>query len=973
MFAHNVNGLLTKIHDFYTAVNAATFDIYMLTETNLNDSIFSCNLFPPNNFDVYRCDRSRNTSLKQSGGGVLIGVKKKFKSELIVCAAPDGCEQIWVQIKNRNKKILIGTLYIPPDSCSVTYNRHMLITKKICEGADKDTTIVLFGDFNLPSLEWIQSDIQENSYIPINVSNQSEEIVINTCCELGMFQMNYVLNDNDRILDLLWINEPDLCICQMCVNNILYNEVHHKALKIELDIQISTSSESKQFFMDFNNADYNKINRELDSVNWNDVFANKNGLNSKVKEFYEILNKIINENVKRKEMKKTRHPLWYDKSAINMTNRLNRMNKKFHKLNSAEIHDQYAQLKSSLAVHTRKLYSDYKINMQQMISDDPQQFFKHVNLNKKNCDDLPTTMSLNDKIAENSNDVADLFRQFFQSIYTTPDNECMRKFNDYYRINNHLQYLQNVCQHVPNVEFGESDIYKCIAAIPSNMVMGPDNIPNVFVKKCIESLTKPIFTLLSESFSSQNVPDLWKKSYIRPIFKSGKKSNVENYRGVAVQCTIAKILDSIIAKHLNRYLKNILTHHQHGFIAGKSTVTNLAEYTFALNNALSTHKQTDSIYLDLCKAFDSVTIVLLFHKLRIMGLDQRIVKWIEEYFCGRQQLVRIGYETISDPINVTSGVGQGYPISSALFNLFLYDLPFFVKTASISLFADDAKLYLPINNVEDCKILQNEMESVNEYFNINCMKLNEKKTKTISFYKCRSPIEFNYILNESLIERANTIKDLGILLDNKLSYKSHINYVIGKAKSILGWIKRYSYEFDDPWIIKRLFETFVLPILEYASHIWSPTAQVDCIRIESLQKQFLLYALRKFGWADRFDLPSYRDRLLYFHMNTLEDRRRIYQIIFIFALLKGYVSSPNLLLNVNIRMPQRTARNFLAHGDDTNNYMSPFILMKVQFNSIFALRNSENEFIFDFNQSIDVIRKNLKQYLKLNYVNNEKT
>lgn len=83
-----MNGLLTKTTELYTQVNAADFDIYMMTETRLNDSVYSCNLFPPNDFEVYRCDRSKNTSNKESGGGVLISVNKKLKSEIISSGEP---------------------------------------------------------------------------------------------------------------------------------------------------------------------------------------------------------------------------------------------------------------------------------------------------------------------------------------------------------------------------------------------------------------------------------------------------------------------------------------------------------------------------------------------------------------------------------------------------------------------------------------------------------------------------------------------------------------------------------------------------------------------------------------------------------------------------------------------------------------------------------------------------------------------
>lgn len=177
---------------------------------------------------------------------------------------------------------------------------------------------------------------------------------------------------------------------------------------------------------------------------------------------------------------------------------------------------------------------------------------------------------------------------------------------------------------------------------------------------------------------------------------------------------------------MNYYLKNILTDHQHGFVSGKSTVTNLMEFTSSIFGKFATHKQINALYLDLAKAFDSVSVDLLFKKMHWMGVDQQLLHWLFEYFKERQQIVRINSSTISNPIDVTSGVGQGYPMSASLFNIFIFDLPLFLQYTSISLYADDAKIYLPMKTSDDCQILQNELIIVNEYFSINCLKLNEK-------------------------------------------------------------------------------------------------------------------------------------------------------------------------------------------------------------------------------------------------------
>lgn len=102
---------------------------------------------------------------------------------------------------------------------------------------------------------------------------------------------------------------------------------------------------------------------------------------------------------------------------------------------------------------------------------------------------------------------------------------------------------------------------------------------------------------------------------------------------------------------------------------------NLADFLSNVMNGMSTSKQVDAIYLDIKKAFDSVDINLLFHKLNIMGLNEQLLNWLRNYLSQRQQMVRIDSTNISKPINVTSGVRQGYPIGATLFILFLIDLP----------------------------------------------------------------------------------------------------------------------------------------------------------------------------------------------------------------------------------------------------------------------------------------------------------
>lgn len=123
----------------------------------------------------------------------------------------------------------------------------------------------------------------------------------------------------------------------------------------------------------------------------------------------------------------------------------------------------------------------------------------------------------------------------------------------------------------------------------------------------------------------------------------------------------------------------------------------------------------------------------------------------------------------------------------------------------------------------------------------------------------------------------------------------------------------------------------------------------------SVQKQFLIFALRKFKWRDKFHLPPYKDRLLLFHMNTLEDRRKINQILFIASLINGKISSPKLLSELNIRARQVRTRDTSHFFSRTNmNNENPFCIIKKICN--------ENFKFFDLHKSNDSIKQNLKTH-----------
>lgn len=715
---------------------------------------------------------------------------------------------------------------------------------------------------------------------------------------------------------------------------------------------VDTIPNDDVYYRDFRNADYNSINNALEEIDW-DQILNVTDLEECVQQFYASLNRIIDRWIPLKKKKKaSSHPKWFDCTVIRLKNKMNALHKRKKCSNSAEFNILYDRVRRQYKQQVRHSFRIYKEKTQLEISENPQRFYDHVREFRKQSDAFPANMSFGDRKGNTPSEIADLFRIFFESVYSKPSSNTLINFDVNSR---HTGRIRNICERIPAIELNAEQIQRKINLLPDNLVAGPDNLPNLFVKRCSHSLLYPMTSLLSRTLESSKTPILWKSSYVRPIFKSGSRNSVNNYRGVAVQCTIPKLLDSIIASHINSHLSEILSHHQHGFMPGKSTVTNLAEFLNEAMRNMKSSTQVDAIYLDIMKAFDAVDIDLLCHKLELMGLNQQLLNWLRDYLAERKQIVKLNHSCMSRPINVSSGVGQGYPIGAELFKLFIADAPFYFQHASIYLFADDAKLLLPIDSIEDCERLQSEIDIAATYFGINRLNPNASKTKIITFKRKQQSIQFNYAVNGTEIQRVNVITDLGVILDEKLTFKHHIDHVVSRAKSVLSWIKRFAFYFDDPYVIKKLYITYVLPVVEYASQIWSPQFQNQIARIESIQKQFLLFALRSLKWRHRFLLPSYKHRLLLLQMNTLHDRRIIAQISFIFQLITGGIKSESLHDKINFRVHQRTLRSqelLIIDFNDTD----PYNIMRQKFN--------EYSNLIDLGKSNLILKNLLKELFK---------
>ena len=298
----------------------------------------------------------------------------------------------------------------------------------------------------------------------------------------------------------------------------------------------------------------------------------------------------------------------------------------------------------------------------------------------------------------------------------------------------------------------------------------------------LKDLLVPLLTsILQKSLEDGFLPEVWKQANITPIYKQkGSKSSPTNYRPVSLTSVICKIMESIVKDSIVNHLKqhNLLYKHQHAFVGKRSTTTQIIEAMDNWTTLLENGDAVDVIYLDFAKAFDKVPHQRLIKKCKALGIDGKIVKWIDAFLNNRKQRVIVN-GCSSEWSEVYSGVPQGSVIGPVLFVIFINDMPEKVSNF-ISLFADDAKLYGVSTDDTDSLSIQNDLSKLQNWTNKWKLQFNESKCKTLYLGSNNSKHPYHMASNSGVInlEETTVEKDLGIFVDNKLDFDEHITQAI---------------------------------------------------------------------------------------------------------------------------------------------------------------------------------------------------
>ena len=269
--------------------------------------------------------------------------------------------------------------------------------------------------------------------------------------------------------------------------------------------------------------------------------------------------------------------------------------------------------------------------------------------------------------------------------------------------------------------------------------MGPDGIPPIVLSTCASALYKPLHYLFNMCLNSGYLPFEWKLHQVTPIYKSGDCCQNKNYRPISLLCNTSKVLERLIYNKIIDHIISYVKPVQFGFMPCRSTVQQLLLFMHDIFNSC----QTDAIYLDISKAFDTVSHVHLLDKLASIDIVGDLWLWFRAYLINRFQYVSVNNH-YSQLLPVESGVPQGSILGPLLFVVYVNDLPDTVLHSKMLLFADDTKCFRQIKSQTDQQILQTDLNLLSNWSTVSRLSFNPSKSVHISF---NSKFSTSYKLN----------------------------------------------------------------------------------------------------------------------------------------------------------------------------------------------------------------------------------
>ena len=580
---------------------------------------------------------------------------------------------------------------------------------------------------------------------------------------------------------------------------------------------------------------------------------NISNVNNVFDEILEIISSTINTHAplklaSRKKQKISSKP-WLTKGIIKSIRHKQFIHKSFYLSGSDQqklFYRRYANKLTKVKQLSKNLYFENEFNN----SDNPRKMWKTLrNLlpSKMSCS-VPKVLEINNSDVNHPADIANHFNNYFcgigKSLADQINDSCNKDPSHFLR--NRIPESIFIAPTYPQ------EIERIMSSLRNSFSSGPEGFFSFLIKTASTAvLASTLSFIFNFCFENGIFPESLKISKVIPIYNSGAKSEVNNYRPISLLPVLSKVFEKVLHKRITSFVEkhSVLSSTQYGFRANYSPEHAVLDVVSTCYNNISNKQYTGLIMLDLKKAFDSVTHTVLLSKLDHYGIRGNAHKLLSSYLCNRRQYVNIN-NVNSDTQSINYGVPQGSILRPLLFLLYINDLENSVNNTP-RLFADDTCIIAMSSSILELEQHLNlELNNIASWISANKLTLNPAKffALIVSPKSKNNSITMNLSYQQCKIEVVDCVKYLGIHLDNKLQFKQHIEMLETKLSRLLGVLYK-TKSFLPNHILKKLYYAFIHSHWTFGLLVWSATSKSNLSKLQRIQNK-AIRLLAGAAWRD---------------------------------------------------------------------------------------------------------------------------
>jgi hypothetical protein len=449
--------------------------------------------------------------------------------------------------------------------------------------------------------------------------------------------------------------------------------------------------------------------------------------------------------------------------------------------------------------------------------------------------------------------------------------------------------------HDPHVPHDEDNI---LMSLDSSSACGWDGINISFLKRARDFVVPFICKLANLCFKTGVFPKALKRSVITPVYKRGDKTDVSNFRPISVLTAITRIIEKLINIRVTNYLTkhHIISNYQYGFRRGVSTQDAVLDLTSNIVESVDRGDKSLTVFIDLKSGFDTVSIPILLKRLEDVGIRGIALSLFKSYLQDRTQAVRIDVH-VSDEETVKFGVPQGSVLGPTLFLIYINELcNLQVVGGRIFSYADDTAIVFSGKTWDDVyNKAATGLMRVSEWLRDNLLTLNIQKTNYICFalYNTSQPrndmtIKLHccsdsnaHTCNCPAINKVSQTKYLGVILDQRLCWRPHLEELISRVRKLI-WVFKSLRHIMPSSLLNKIYFALAQSIISYCIPIWGGAAKTDLLALERAQRCLI--------------------KVMYFKPRRFPTHA-LYKISNLLSVRKIFVL--NLILNYHKRLPYK--------------------------------------------------------------------